>query len=58
MKSFELPEVVTVTTIGLLLVPWLVVGKLTEFGEIVRAGMSAVIWFCEQPPARNRRERR
>ena len=58
MLRLAFPEFVTVTTIGLLLVPWLVVGKLTEFGEIVRAGMSAVIWFREQPPARNRRERR
>jgi hypothetical protein len=28
-------------------------GKLTGLGEIVTAGMDAIFWFCEQPPARN-----
>jgi hypothetical protein len=34
MKSFELPEFVTVTTIGLLLVPWLVVGSLRSSAKL------------------------
>ena len=57
MFRLALPEFVTVTTIGLLLVPWLVVGKLTEFGEIVRAGMGAVTGSASSHPARKRRER-
>src|SRR5208283_2558463 len=57
MFRLALPEFVTVTTIGLLLAPWMVVGKVTEFGEIAIAGMDAVIWFCEQPPTSRRREK-
>ena len=41
----------------MLVVPWVMLGKLTGFGEIVTAGMDAIFWFCEQPPARKRRER-
>jgi len=56
-----LPVFVTVTTIGVLVAPWVMAGKVTAFGEMVTAGMlgvgGVVICTWPQPPTSTRREK-
>src|SRR5580693_6801414 len=55
-----LPVFVTVTTIGVLVAPWVMAGKVMAFGETVTAGMlgvGAVLCTWPQPAARKRREK-
>ena len=50
------PELVTVTTMGLLEAPWVVAGKATGLGEMAAAGLPGAGVFCTWPhPAAKKR---